>query len=284
MPPQPSLNLFPTIQQAISNLLMVYEPEFLRFGHTLFLSLATITLSWRGVRMMFSHESLGDEMFDVAKLLLFISFGYGFITYYEAPIVGVDISFTNLITDQAHYFQSILEARAFDNIFHHFDDLADRFIQPDAWSMLAIWIYFAVLFLLAFAKALSLAVVAFGLTASAVCALLGPIFVPFFIVPQLDWLFWNWLRAFIQYSFIPVVAVAFLMIGEQFVYRYLTTLPPDITQAEYGVYGLQAVVVIATFIIGMLLVPTLTKDIFSGGGGESILPARVRISRVLSRQ
>ena len=91
--------------------------------------------------------------------------------------------------------------------------------------------------MIAFAKAVSLAVIAFGLIASAVCALLGPIFVPFFIVPKLDWLFWGWLRSFIQYSFIPVVAIAFLMIFEQFVFRYVTTLPPTITQAEYGIYA-----------------------------------------------
>ena len=65
-----------------------------------------------------------------------------------------------------------------------------------------------------------------GLIATAVCGLVGPIFVPFFIVPKLDFLFWGWLKAFLQYSFIPVIAIAFLMIFEQFVYRYVTTLPP----------------------------------------------------------
>ena len=34
------------------------------------------------------------------------------------------------------------------------------------------------------------------------------------------------------------------MIFEQFVFRYVTTLPPMITQAEYGVYALQAVAVV----------------------------------------
>ena len=145
-------------------------------------------------------------------------------------------------------------------------------MQPDAWSILANLIYWTVLLLIAFAKALSLAVIAFGLIASAVCALLGPIFVPFFIVPKLDWLFWGWLKSFIQYSFIPVVAIAFLMIFEQFVFRYVTTLPPTITQAEYGVYALQAVAVIVTFCVGILLVPSLTNSIFSGSGGESVLP------------
>ena len=274
------LNLLPTIQQAIANLLTVYEPEFLRFGYSLFLSFATILIVWQGVKMMFSHDSLGDSMFEFAKLLMLISFGYSFIAFYEAPLPGVGVSFSNLITDQTAYFQSVLEARAFDNIYRHFDDLSEHFLQPDAWSILANLIYWTMLLLIALAKGLSLAVIAFGLIASAVCGLLGPIFVPFFIVPKLEWLFWGWLKAFIQYSFVPVVAIAFLMIFEQFVYRYVTTLPPTITSAEYGVYGLQAVAVVVTFCIGIALVPSLTSSIFSGQGGQSILSSVPRLIRM----
>ena len=157
-------------------------------------------------------------------------------------------------------------------------------MQPDPWSILANLIYWTVLLLIAFAKAVSLAVIAFGLIASAVCGLLGPIFVPFFIVPKLDWLFWGWLRSFIQYSFVPVVAIAFLMIFEQFVFRYVTTLPPMITQAEYGVYALQAFAVVATFCLGILQVPSLTQSIFSGSSGESVLPNRLNVGRMFTRR
>ena len=274
MYPQPSLNLVPTIQQAIANLLMTREPEFMRFGYALFVAFATIIIAWHGIKMMFARDSLGEQMFEFAKLLLFVSFGYSFIAFYDAPLPGIGVSFSNLITDQAHHFQSVLEARAFDNIYAHFDDLSGHFLQPDAWSILANLIYWTVLLLVALAKALSLAVIAFGLIASAVCALLGPIFVPFFIVPKLDFLFWGWLKAFIQYSFVPVVAVAVLMIFEQFVYRFVTTLPPTITAAEYGVYGLQAVAVIATFCVGIILVPSLTNSIFTGIGGQTVVSMR----------
>src|SRR5438105_9767452 len=253
MTPQPALNLVPTIQQAITNLLTTYEPEFLRFGYSLFLSFAVILIAWQGIRMMFSREGLNDQLFDFAKVLLFIAFGYALITFYEAPLPGIGVSFSNLITDQTASFQSVLEARAFDNIYQHFDDLSAHFMQPDAWSILANLIYWTVLLLIALAKALSLAVIAFGLIASAVCGLLGPIFVPFFIVPELGWMFWGWLTAFIQYSFIPVVAIAFLMIFERFVFRYVTTLPPTVTTAEFGVYGLQAIAVVITFCVGIIL-------------------------------
>jgi hypothetical protein len=275
------LNLLPTIQQAIANLLTTYEPEFLRFGYTLFLSFATILIAWQGIAMMFSREALGDQMFDFAKLLLWISFGYALITFYEAPLPGIGVSFSNLITNQTHYFQSVLEARAFDNIYRHFDELTDHFMQPDAWSILANLMYWTVLLLVAVAKALSLAVIAFGLIASAVCGLLGPIFVPFLIVPRLDWLFWGWLKSFVQYSFVPVVAIAFLMIFEQFVFRYVTTLPPTITSAEYGIYGLQAVAVIATFCVGIMLVPSLTNSIFTGTSGQSGFSGMVAAARGL---
>ena len=69
------------------------------------------------------------------------------------------------------------------------------------------------------------------------------------------------------------------MIFEQFIYRYVTTLPPTITSAEYGIYALQAVAVILTFSIGILLVPSLTASIFSGQGGLSIVPGVPRSIR-----
>ena len=97
---------------------------------------------------------------------------------------------------------------------------------------------------------------------------------------KLDWLFWGWFKSFIQYSFIPVVAIAFLMIFEQFIFRYVTTLPPAITEAEYGVYALQAVAVVITFCTGILLVPSLTTSIFSGQGGQGSFPG---LGRFLKR-
>src|SRR5205814_6486780 len=93
MESQPALNLIPTIQQAISNLLTTHEPEFLRFGFGLFTALATIVLAWQGIRLMFSSEPLTDKMFDFAKALLFVSFGYALITFYESPLPGIGVSF-----------------------------------------------------------------------------------------------------------------------------------------------------------------------------------------------
>jgi hypothetical protein len=264
-----------TIQQAIGSLLTTYEPEFLRIGYSLFVAFATIVLAWHGIKMMLAREGLGESMFEFAKLLVFVSFGYAFIRFYEAPLPGIGVSFSNLITDQAHALANILEARSFELVWDHLDELWNHFLAPDAWSILANLLYWVLLLVVGIAKTASLAVVAFGLIASAVCALVGPLFVPFFIVPKMDWLFWSWFKAFLQYSFIPVIAFAFLMIFERFLFGYLTTLPPGITEDLYLVYGVQALVVIGVFVVGILLVPSLTNAIFSGRGGESVLPSRI---------
>ena len=274
MPPDTRLAIVATVQQAISSLLTTYEPEFLRIGHSLFLAFATVLIVWEGVRIMLHRGELGDHMFGFVRLLLTISFGYAFIAFYEAPLPGIGVSFSNLITDQAHLLANILDARSLELTFDHLDTLWDHFVQPDAWAILANLIYWLLLIAVTIAKAISLAIVAFGLVGSAVCALVGPIFVPFFIVPKLDWLFWSWLKAFIQYSFVPVIAFAFLMIFERFVFQYVSTLPPGITEDQYLVYGVQALVIVAVFCLGIFLVPSLTSSIFSGRGGESVFPDR----------
>jgi hypothetical protein len=277
-PAPPRLALVAEVQKAITALLTTYEPEFIQFGLSLFLAFAAILITWQGVRMLFKQDSLGDHIFDFAKLLLFVSFGYALIRYYEQPIPGIGVSFTNLITDQMHYFTNVLETHSLELVYQHLDTLWRRFNQPDPWAILPILFYWVLLLAVLLAKVASLAVVAFGLIAGAVCALLGPIFVPFFIVPKLDWLFWSWLKSFIQYNFVQVVALAFLMIFERFIYAFVTTLPSGITERQYPIYGVQALVIVGTFAVGILLVPSVTNSIFSGHGGQTTLPERVHMN------
>ena len=167
MEPQPNLAIVATVQQAITSLLTTYEPEFLRMGHSLFVAFATILIVWQGIQIMLSGDSLGDHLFGFAKLLLFIAFGYAMVAFYESPIPGIGVSFSNLITDQAHEFANILDARSLELVYDHLDELWQRFVQPDAWSILANLIYWLLLIVVTLAKVVSLAVVAFGLIASA---------------------------------------------------------------------------------------------------------------------
>ena len=124
-----------TVQQAIQFLLRTQEPAFIAIGMRMFMSFATILLVWHGIRLMFSSRPLGDHMFGFAKLVLVIAFGYAMITYYETPIPGIGISFSNLITDHTAYLASILSARSVQNAQHSLNTFWNSLEQPSFWEI-----------------------------------------------------------------------------------------------------------------------------------------------------
>ena len=102
------------------------------------------------------------------------------------------------------------------------------------------------------------------------------LFVPFFIVPTLEWLFWGWLKAFVQYSFIVVIANAFIFVFERFLTAFVQTLPAGLRLEDQLLYSVHVLMILLTFTVGVLLVPSLTSSIFSGGSkANPVLPVRL---------
>jgi type IV secretory pathway VirB6-like protein len=275
MPPTAGYDPIGTVQQAIMSLLSAQEPQFLAIGNHLFLSFATIVLVWHGIRLMLTWRHSGEHLFGFARLLLLIAFGDAMIAYYASPIPGIGSSFSSLITDQAITLARIISGQSVQNAQQTLNTLWNSLEQPDAWSILANLLYWTLLVVIGLAQFALLFVISFSMIASAVCGLVGPLFVPFFIVPTLEWLFWGWLKAFIQYSFMLVIANAFIFVFERFLSQYLQTLPPGLGFDDQLLYGIHAVMILMTFTVGVLLVPSLTSSIFSGRSGESALPSRV---------
>ena len=113
-------------------------------------------------------------------------------------------------------------------------------------------------------------VIAYGFIATAVCVLVGPVFVPFFIVPKMEWLFWGWFRCFIQYAFYQVIASAVVYIIGNLMLGALR-LPPSGTLSTAQVIAWFPVLFITFLasIYALLKVPALTNHIFSGTAGTS---------------
>ena len=123
-----------------------------------------------------------------------------------------------------------------------------------------------------------LAVIAFGLVATGVAVLVGPVFIPFFLVPQLDWLFWGWLKSLLQYAFYQVIAQAFVFVFGSFLINFLDAFPPPVHGGPAARRRLPADLLLVAFTYGLLKVPSLTHSLFSGGAGESTLPLSVGIT------
>jgi hypothetical protein len=192
------------------------------------------------------------------------------VNYYSTPIPGVGTSFHALVTDEAQFLSSRIDQAQLQNVVVQIADFETRMDPPTFGDVPGAVVYVAVIVLLAACQAVSIVVVAYGFIASAVCVLLGPIFVPFFIVPKMEWLFWGWFRCFIQYAFYQVIAAAVVFIISNVILGTLR-LPPAGAVSTVQLLAWFPVLLI-TFLASMyvlLKVPALTNHIFSGSAGGS---------------
>jgi hypothetical protein len=258
------------LYQAINQLLTRNLGFFDALGQNLFRMFATILLAWYGVKSALSAAS-GKSTFqfdNFASLLLTISFGFAMVNYYSTPIPGIGASFHNLITDQSQFLANRINESGLQTIVDRIGDFEARIDAPGVADFLGLAIYMIVTVLLAAAQAVAIVVIAYGFIATAVCVLIGPVFVPFFIVPKFEWLFWGWLRCFLQYSFYEVIAAAVVfIIGNLISGVLMLEGTGSISTAELiGWFPVLLITFIAAIYV-LLKVPALTNHIFSGTAG-----------------
>jgi hypothetical protein len=245
-------------------------------GQNLFRMFATILLVWYGVKSALGAAG-GKHPFqfdNFASLLLTISFGFAMVNYYSAPIPGLGMSFHNLVTDEAQFLSKRIDEAQLQNVVTQIADFETRMDSPTWSDVLGTAIYVIVILLLAAAQAVCVVVVAYGFIASAVCVLVGPIFVPFFIVPKMEWVFWGWFRCFIQYAFYQVIAAATLFVISNLILGTLRLPPPGVlsTVQLLAWFPVLLITFLASIYV-LLKVPALTNHIFSGtaGGSSAVL-------------
>jgi TrbL/VirB6 plasmid conjugal transfer protein len=260
------------IYQAINQLLTQHLGFFDAMGQNLFRMFATILVAWYGVKSALSAAS-GRHLLhfeNFATLILTISFGFGMVNYYSNPIPGVGSSFHNLITDESQFLSSRITQQQLQVVVDGVSDFESRLNSPTFGDFLGTVIYVVVVILLAAAQAIAIVVIAFGFIATAVCVLVGPIFIPFFIVPKLEWLFWGWFKCFIQYAFYQVIAAAVVFVIANLIVGVLRLGPPGpvSTSQLIGWFPVLFITFLAA-IYALLKIPALTNHIFSGSSGGS---------------
>ena len=276
-----TIDPFASLTGAIIDLLTRDGDLFLSVGTHLFRGLAVILIAWFGIRTALGSAEGGATvpLAQFASLLLMIAFGFTMITYYRAPMPGIGISFTQLLTDQPLFLARQLEATQVQRLSDRLNEIYLSLEQPLFFNVSALIGYFLVALAVTAARVVLLAVIAFGLAATGVAVLIGPVFIPFFLVPHLDWLFWGWLRSLLQYAFQQLVAQAFVFVFGSFLTNFLDAFPPPYTVDRLLVGGFHLIFLLCAFAYGLLKVPSLTQSLFSGGG-ESALPQLFVMSRL----
>ena len=268
-------NPFTFLNEAIGQLLTTKSGTLQATGLDIFRGLAVILIAWFGIKSALSAAQGHGGGFHFAKfadLILMISFGLGMLTYYSTPIPGVGYSFCDLITKEALSLSGQIESQQTQQIANAVVKEEQQLgTPPGKFSILEDLTYLLIALILAAMQAVAFAVIAYGYVAAAVCVLIGPVFIPWFIVPKMDWLFWGWFKAFIGFSFYQVIASAFIyvfgqvltsmfqVIGNISISNAFTVLPALLITLFVCVYGL-------------VKIPELTSAILSGRAGTWVHP------------
>jgi hypothetical protein len=264
----------------LSSLMTGHASMFETLGMNLFRGFAVILIVWFGIKSALASVSSGHSGFHFerfASLLMTIAFGDAMITYYSRPIPGVGLSFYHLIVDQGTNLANQLNHGIVTELTTRLNSIYYETEQPGlslALNVLEVLRYGITVLALEAAEIAAFIVIAFGYVASAIAVMLGPIFIPFFIVPKLEWLFWGWLKALLQYAFYPVVANAYIFVFGQLLIHFVDSHPPPYDGATLAVLFLPLLFLLIAFTWGVLLIPSLVNSLFAGRSGESAVPGR----------
>lgn len=268
--PDPFNEIFTAVNQLLAAKLVLFQG----LGLDLLRGFAVILFAWFGIKSALSAAQ-GGSGFQFARfvdLILIVALGFTMLTFYSQPIPGVGDSFADLITGQAQDLSRAIGANMDQQIIDAVTQSeAELGTPPGVFSFHEELTYFVIYLLLAAVQAVTVMIVAYGLIAAAVCILVGPVFIPFFIVPGMDWLFWGWFKSFLQFAFYQVIANAFIFIVARLILGFLDVTGP-VTLDNAALLMPALFMFLLTAIYGLIKIPSLTSSIFSGRSGDYVIP------------
>ncbi len=246
---------------------------FTAMGVNLYRSFVLIMIVWFGIKTALSDE--GPNLSALAQLVLVISLGFGMVTYYNGAIPGIGMSFADLLQEQGFYVSEQIGQETASEVSSEIARVTVELAQyPTTLSIQAALLSIVVTLVLAIMQALIYMVVGYAFVGQAVCLLLGPIFVPFFIIPKLDFLFWGFFRCLVQFSFMQCVANAVIFVFGKLLLAFLRLTPDDPSAFMAQFPALFPMFLV--FIYAILKIPSLTSELFSGSiSGDSALTRTV---------
>ena len=258
-----------SLEDIIRGLMTSKLDLFVGMGQNLFRGFATILIVWFGVQSALSSAE-GGEGFNFtrfSRLLLVIAFCFAMVKYYSTPIPGFGMSFPDLVMQEASSLSNSIGMDQARLIETKVTEVEQGMEQPSSLNFHETLTFVVLYVILATVQAVVLMIIGFGLIAQAVLLLVGPVFIPFFIVPKMDWLFWGWFKAFLQYSFYQVVASAFVYIFGKLLLAFFAVDTGGMTVEQWMTAFPAMFIFLLIAIYGLLKIPALTNHLFSGAAG-----------------
>ena len=259
-------NLLASLRDTIFNVLTQNGTPFAQLGMSIFRTITIVMIVIAGTRIAFSdHHSL-HKLRTLAGLILTV---WIMLTLYtrSSPLLG-GYSFSEAIPRTAFGMADLVGATTQQQMLSKLDQIVNGISDMSSFSFFDardFLIYVIVTLLIAVLELAMFIVTGFGYLALGTVLVIGPILIPFMIVPKLDFLFWSWLKALIKYSFYPVIGNIVLLGICQIMLSVLNTTLPAGGQIVITITQIPILVIVfCAGLYAIFKIPGLVQDIFSG--------------------
>ena len=204
------------------------SPQIGNAGMQLWRGLSLIVIVWTGTQMALSGG--GVNMGSIVKMVMGLAFPLGMLRFYGDPLPGVGLSVPDVITGMGNWLHGVIVQDSGEDMF-----LKLRGLVPAMWANFELtaqqedigvfdgiralagmlfsgalgFILWIVMFIvMCVVYCVGLAQIIWAQLAISLALLLGPVFIPFLVVPQLSFLFWGWFKTLLTYSLYAAIAAA----------------------------------------------------------------------------
>jgi hypothetical protein len=264
-------DLYNSLFGYLTTLMTTQAGFFLPHSLILFKAIGTILLVIAGWRLATQQMSIGK----FASLIVQIAICNIMLAFWTAPLPYAGTPFHRLFMDTSQALSSELSAASVAD-FHARCNQIYVGLQTPGWGVLFNFAdalrYAVIVLLLMLCSAAVFGIIALAYIVQAICVIIGPLFISFYLVPKLDFIFWNWIKAFLQYSFLPLIAQIYIFVAASLLNGFVDRAGTDLAGARIVLVFFPLVVLLMAIVFGMMKIPSINNSLWTGRSGEGWLP------------
>jgi len=266
-----TIDFVTSISQSIDQLVTQHTNLFVSDAMTLLNVVAAFQLVRLAIRWMWHPYGMWHAHVDLSELIVFMGKLAGcliLLHYYNQPLPGASLSFHQVFTYAARMISGTIDLSILNDFAKEVNSLAANIQQPSPLNIFQVAVYYIVIGFMALVEAILFAISTLGFIATGVGTLLGPLLVPFLLLPSLAGRFWKWIDFMFVYAFYRVIASAFVFVWVRVIVGFLQ----NAIHGDYSIPHLLALLVPwlllqFAFVWSMFQVPHLAHELLGGVGG-----------------
>lgn len=260
------------ITNEINNLVLSGIPVLLPIGNQLLTWIGITMLVIYSMRWMAHSASRHHPEFPFGELMHF--FGLFLVAemmlrYYDIPlgIVG-GLSVHQALPKLAQDLAGRISIASLGTVISRIAAVVSGTETPSYWNPLRVLIYLGVLLDMGIIQAVLFGLTILGFVAVGIGSVVGPLFIPFLVVPRLSWLFWNWFSFVLQYSFYQVIANCLVFVWTNVLIHFIDKeINGDYSLAHFLVLIPALAILNFGMFFTILKITHFVSDLFKGTAG-----------------